>query len=590
VAALAEAHIADLSGNPRDVLRALNRIGPDIALSDFAAAWQSNALAARAYARLNQLDSAVAAGQRAVAAVERLRGALVSDALRSIYVADRSEVYSDLTLALLRLGREDDAFSVADGARNGELLRRLGAARDDARSGRFPRGLLESEQLLMRIDRLVERLRESERGRGRERGEQADSVDAFLVAELERARGEYEALSIRLAQQHPRAFAVLGSNATRTQDVRASLRADEALLDYLVTPDRVIIFVVTPTKLTVVQRALERSVLTQRVRLLHDLWGSPAANWKWGVDAARALDASLIAPVRDAGLLRGVRHLFIVPQGILAQVPFAALIDAATQRYLVQDLSITVLPSAGVLTTLRRDAPATNPWDGQGVALAPFPEDLPATRAEVEGVRALLPRVTVRLGDRATEAELRWSLGLGIPVHVASHAVINARNPMFSRIELARPRTARLDDDGRLELHEVLGLSVRSPLVFLSGCETGAASEWTDGPVKGTAELTLAQAFLASGAANVILTLWRIDDAGAGEFAKLFYATLGRSSVDEALADTQRRMATDARYANPYFWAGYMLSGPGTQEAANPSVSVVTGSGQHRAARPASQP
>ena len=46
---------------------------------------------------------------------------------------------------------------------------------------------------------------------------------------------------------------------------------------------------------------------------------------------------------------------------------------------------------------------------------------------------------------------------------------------------------------------------------------------------KGTAELTLAQAFLSAGAANVILTLWRIDDAGAGEFAKAFYSALSRA-------------------------------------------------------------
>ena len=36
-------------------------------------------------------------------------------------------------------------------------------------------------------------------------------------------------------------------------------------------------------------------------------------------------------------------------------------------------------------------------------------------------------------------------------------------------------------------------------------------------------------------------------------------------------------MAADARYANPYYWAGYLLTGAGTQEAADPSVSVVTG-------------
>ena len=108
--------------------------------------------------------------------------------------------------------------------------------------------------------------------------------------------------------------------------------------------------------------------------------------------------------------------------------------------------------------------------------------------------------------------------------------------------------------------------------------------------MKGTAELSLAQAFLSAGASNVILTLWRIDDAGAGEFAKAFYTALSRATVDEALAQAQRRMAGDGRYANPYYWAGYVLTGAGTQEAADPSVSVVTGRFAPKLTLPVSPP
>ena len=107
------------------------------------------------------------------------------------------------------------------------------------------------------------------------------------------------------------------------------------------------------------------------------------------------------------------------------------------------------------------------------------------------------------------------------------------------------------------------GLTIRSPLVFLSGCETGAGQEWTDDPVRGAAELTLAQAMLSAGAVNVVLTLWRIDDAGAAAFAGRFYDALPRRPLAEALAQAQRGMARDARYASPYYWAGYLLSGAG---------------------------
>ena len=74
------------------------------------------------------------------------------------------------------------------------------------------------------------------------------------------------------------------------------------------------------------------------------------------------------------------------------------------------------------------------------------------------------------------------------------------------------------------------------------------------------------------------MTLWRIDDAGAAEFAALFYRSLASAPVVEAFAMAQRGMASDARYGSPYFWAGYTLSGDGgvaPLAQAGPGPSVV---------------
>jgi CHAT domain-containing protein len=156
--------------------------------------------------------------------------------------------------------------------------------------------------------------------------------------------------------------------------------------------------------------------------------------------------------------------------------------------------------------------------------------------------------------------------------------VLNLRNPMFSRIELARPALVSGDDDGRLEVHELLGLGVRSSLVFLSGCETGAGQDWSEDAVRSGAELTLAQAFLSAGAENVVVTLWRIDDAGAAAFAGQFYRALREHRLAEAIASAQRAISSDPHYASPYYWAGYILSGTGTgpQETASASVSILS--------------
>jgi CHAT domain-containing protein len=563
--ALAEARSADVGQNASRVLEALRAARNDMVPDDFGAVWQSNALAARAYMRTGALDSAAAAGRRAITAIERLRGVLASQALRATYVADRADVYGDLVVVLLRLGRPEDAFAVADGARSRDLLEHLSAARHAA-SAQLPRELLEADDLLRQIDALVRRLRETRSARPpRERGESADTVGATLAARLAKARSDYEALIIRAAQRNPRATALLGTHEPRTDEVRTSLGPDERIVEYLITPDKLVVFVVGRGGLEVVETDLTVDALTQRVRLLRDLWGSPRSDWTLGLPAARALDRTLIAPLRRAGVLRGARRLLIVPHGILGQVPFAALQDEQSRRFLVQDYAIAHLPSAAAIPLLRRRPAPVRVSLTAGEGFAPLPEALPASRAEVDALRASLPGATVRLGVRADEPALRRALATQGIVHVASHGVLNARNPMFSRVELARRRSSApaSHNDGRLEAHEIVGLSIASPLVFLSGCETGAGQAWTDDAVRGTADLTLAQALLAAGAANVISTLWRIDDAGAAVFAGHFYRSLGRTQAVEALAAAQRTMLGSGRHASPYYWASYTLSGDG---------------------------
>lgn len=559
--ALAEARLADQGHDAPRVLRALRGAGPDIQTGAFGADWEAAALAARAFARLGLLDSAAVFGARAVNAVDRLRTSIASPEVRGTYVADRAQVYADQVLVLLRLGRTDEAFAVADEARSQELIEQLTFARHAAQGGTLPRPLVDADILLRRIDSLVERMRTAP-GRQPERGHGWDSTNAVIAAELDTARAAYEALLIRAAQERPRATGVLRARTANPREIRAQLQPGEVLIDYLVTGEKLVTFALTRQRVDVIQNPLDASSLTDRIGLLKDLWGSPNPQWRWGLGASRALRQVLIGPLEGAGLLRGATRLLIVPHGILGQVPFAALADSATGRYLVQDYSILELPAATALVSLRATGTSRS-WSGNAEGLAPFPTELPATARELRALQTSIPGAVVRLGADASERELRRALATRAVIHVATHGIVNAQNPMFSRIELALPAVGTPDDDGRLEVHEVLGLDIRSPLVFLSGCETGAGHEWTSDPVRGAGELTLAQAFLAAGADNVVLTLWRIDDAGAASLAGRFYARLSERSPADALAAAQRDMARDPDYGSPYYWAGYVLSGSG---------------------------
>jgi CHAT domain-containing protein len=73
----------------------------------------------------------------------------------------------------------------------------------------------------------------------------------------------------------------------------------------------------------------------------------------------------------------------------------------------------------------------------------------------------------------------------------------------------------------------------------------------------------LAQAFLFSGADNVVATLWPINDRGAASFASTFYEALATLPPAHALATAQRALIANPAFAAPYYWAAYTLSGSG---------------------------
>jgi CHAT domain-containing protein len=280
----------------------------------------------------------------------------------------------------------------------------------------------------------------------------------------------------------------------------------------------------------------------------------------------KRLYEAVIAPAIRTAAMQGTTRLLVVPHEALTYLPFSALVDPLTSRRLVESFTIQHLPSAAVLPSLRsgtEGAALVAVTDGASRVFAPFPGQLPASLEEASAVEAALDGARIVLGAEASEANLRRALEAGGIVHVATHGVMNPRNPMSSRIELAKPRETTPGDDGQLEVRELLLLDVAAPLVFLSGCETGLGPAWSSHYTRGEDFATLAQAFLYAGAGNVVASLWRLEDAGAARFAEMFYDELRDAPPVEALAAAQRRMMQDNRFGSPYHWAAYRLSGPG---------------------------
>jgi len=544
--ALSRARVADAANDAAGILSGLADAG-DLAEWGPDTRWEGYLLRARGLKNEGRSAEAIDAGFEAVNSLERVRGTIGSPILRSSYSSARQRAYGDLVLSLLAVGRDEEAFHVSDAAR-GRLAAEHAAASPESVTAQFDAGAAaERERLLRRIDLLLDSLNaspDSERAR-RQR--------------LDEARVEYEAFQVRAMEQASHGD-VRQDAPPSIQAIRSALVPGEALLQYLVTPDTLVAFVVGPMGLSASRTAIRAENLASRVRLAREMMKSAPGGGRGPPGTLESLFRTLIQPALDMGALDDVERLIVVPHGVLSYLPFAALRNSERGEYLVEQFTLASLPTAGSLPHFRERAAA--PGASSGTAFAPFPQTLPGSRTEVDAIQASIGALP-RLGQSSTEASVRAALAASGIVHLATHGVMNARSPLFSRVELAPGVRARSDDDGRLEVHEILALRVAADLVFLSGCETALGPSGATRFEQGEDFTTLAQSLLVAGADVVVATLWQVGDASAAEAATLFYEGLPGVDPSTALARAQRAMIAHADLSEPFHWASYVVSGVG---------------------------
>jgi tetratricopeptide (TPR) repeat protein len=261
------------------------------------------------------------------------------------------------------------------------------------------------------------------------------------------------------------------------------------------------------------------------------------------VTAATALGHALL----PAALLPepGV-PLYVVADGPLLRLPFAALrLDG---QYLVERHALIHVPSLGALAAIEsREQSAAGP----PAALGDPRGDLPEAAREIAHVAEKLG-VQGALGPAATRAALQSTAGARV-LHLATHVEVGPRG---ASLILA---------DGEVTAGEIVEGRLGPGLAVLAGCASAAQLAHRHGrEVWGS----LAAAFLASGARQVVAALWSIPDRSTRAFVERFYAEGGAEDPASALARAQRAWIADGRAAEE--WAPFVLLGTGTPAERSP--------------------
>lgn len=310
--ALTEARIAQRRGDEATVLRVLDRATEDLEASNYDVLWVADVMRARAYMALGRLDEAVTAGSRAVDAVEHTRAGLASGFLRSRLVSGRREAYTTLVDAHLQAGDTAAALEVSDAARGRAFLEHLTVSDGETSRRLEEAARLERIELLTRI---------AEREEAREYlesfvpGERDESALRSLLDRIADARAEYEALRVLAVERDTTGATLLGERRVGASRVRASLRDDEVLLEYLVGDGSLTVFVVTSTSVGSFERVIDRTDLHRRIRIARGLISSPPYDRDLAQESLSGLHALLLGPAQD--VLAEHRRIIVIPDGVL---------------------------------------------------------------------------------------------------------------------------------------------------------------------------------------------------------------------------------------------------------------------------------
>jgi CHAT domain-containing protein len=394
----------------------------------------------------------------------------------------------------------------------------------------------------------------------------ADLETAFRLAERSRAR---VLLELRRRESVPVArredFATLA-------EIERSLPTTTALVSYVALSDEILAWVVTREGSALRRLNVPRDTLLSVVagfrREMMAMAPEPALQ-----RAGSVLFDQLIEPL---GLSPEKESLILVPDRWLCRIPFAALFDRRTGRYLIEERTLTTVPSATLLLraaqtppSSHRRAPASilavgvsSPGSFAGSSLP----SLPGAAREARTVASLYRKSRLLLDSEATKANfLRLSAAVDV-THFAGHAVVDLEAPGRSALLLARGPGNELQPLSLADLLEAGFGATR--LVVLSACRA------QDGLLDDREELLgLAGALLAAGVPEVVASPWNVDDHDLLSLMTMFHEEYLKQPAAGAAfrrAVIRLRRSLSPAVRSPAVWGGFtVLSGQMREETAN---------------------
>ncbi|MFO1061304.1 MAG: CHAT domain-containing protein [Dongiaceae bacterium] len=562
-------------------------------------------------------EGALAAYRSVIARTEAMLASTWVEEQRREVFGDFGTAYSAAAYACFRLERFEEGIGLLEAGRSRLLSEELEAS--DIREERLPEPLREELRRArqgvrtLRTTKLVPTRRDSREQVATLLEAMSRSAWQAWLEVLERIRTDApealpQAIGAReLAGLAPPGgalvlpvFSIVGCCVLVVPHGRGAPAPDDLLwLDAFTDNDLIALLAEWAAAQSAADRAQRRRAVTTACERLWRLFAGPVA-----------------ARLQALGLADGA-PVAILPQGGLGMLPLHAAAPKPGQAGgLLDAYAVSYAPSAYLLSLMQRRAAAARAADSLLGAVDPL-GDLAYGRAEGALVAGLFAAPQARLieGPAASGGALKAAVPGKAYLHLSCHAYYTTAGGNYAGLHLAHDQ-ATLDSEeimavaeGRRPLQDfflaghrwiVLNLDLAEcRLVTLSACESGRTDM-----ARPDEFLGLPAAFLRAGAAAVACTLWRVDDAAAMLLARRLYEGLvgERRTPADALRQAQRwlRDATNRSlhrfykalrdggaaplaapqlerelrrhalaapnerpYADPYYWAAFVVFGSG---------------------------
>jgi CHAT domain-containing protein/Tfp pilus assembly protein PilF len=554
--------------------------------------------------------------ESAIKNVEYIRTSVAGQDLRSSFfqtIRNYYELYVDILMRSHKANPKDDLDSLAlqasERSRARSLVELLGEAKIDIREG-VDAKLLEREKGLRQLinEKADALLKLKNRKNTEEQAAQLEKEVNSLISEREEVENQIRAAS-------PKYAALSKPEAISFKDIQQLLDADTLLLEYSLGEKRSYLWLVSQTSLTVYELPA-RKLIEDKAREFYSFLTLPirdtqATNTDYKKSASELGSMLLGQAEKDLGKKR----LLIVAEGALQYIPFAALsMQTSSYTPLILDHEIANIPSVSTLAVQRREL-ANRPAAGKLLAVIADPvfdqndPRLKQVLSQRETGEKLAQNIERSIGEELEQSKLLRSVEeSGVTrdggfsrligsrreaitiaslaekgkvlkaldfdasrdtatseelskyrfIHIATHGLLNSKNPELSGIVLSLVDKDGKQQRGFLKLNEIYNLKLNAELVVLSGCQTGLGKE-----IRGEGLVGLTRGFMYAGARSVVASLWNVQDLTTSDLMVSFYQAMlkGGKKPAEALRLAQIEMFKKARKSNPYYWAGFTFQG-----------------------------